>query len=156
MHVEGIICPPGFAGKEKTSIQVENLKTGEKFQLARVRNEETDGLITDHWVFDARVMEWADQVLANVGECDLMVVDELGPLEFERGKGWQHGLLALDNGNFKIGVVVIRPELLEVAKNRWPNAKVVEILAGMDDQTEYQLQELILANRTGTFKTQIQ
>lgn len=148
MSVEGIICPPGFTGADKTSIQVQSIKTGERFQLARVRNEETDGLITDHWIFDAEVMKWGDQVLAKAGECDLLIVDELGPLEFERGEGWQSGLLAVDKGQYEIAVVVIRPELLTLACQRWPSAKVIEIPALLDERSECQLQEMILSSQS--------
>jgi hypothetical protein len=48
-------------------------------------------------------------------------------LEFERGEGWQAGLAAIDAGDYRLGVVVIRPELLDQARQRWPAARVIEI-----------------------------
>jgi nucleoside-triphosphatase len=144
MIVEGMICPPEYSKKEKTSIGIENLKTGEKFILARVRSGETEGLLTDHWIFDPDVMEWGNQVLGEVQPCDLLVVDELGPLEFNRGEGWQNGLHLLDGRKFQIAVVVIRPELITVATTRWPNARVMEIPTGISKVLENTYQQMIL------------
>jgi len=55
------------------------------------------------------------------------VVDELGPLEFEEGRGWLTGLAAVDCGAFTAAVVVVRPRLLAEARRRWPGAEVVEV-----------------------------
>jgi len=143
--IEGVICPAGYAGKEKISIEIENLKTREQNRLARVKNDETDGLCTDHWIFDPVVMEWGNQIFDQTEACDLLVVDELGPLEFKRGEGWQKALMALDKGNFKTAIVVIRPELLEAACSRWPNSKVIEIPSGLTDQAEEKFQIKILS-----------
>ncbi len=51
-------------------------------------------------------------MLESATPCDLLIVDELGPLEFERNEGWPAGLAAIDSAAYKVGVVVIRPELL--------------------------------------------
>lgn len=59
--------------------------------------------------------------------CDLLVIDELGPLEFEQDSGWQAGLQTIDTREFAIGLVVVRPELLAKALMRWPDAYMVEI-----------------------------
>jgi hypothetical protein len=52
-------------------------------------------------------------------------VDELGPLEFRLGKGWQAGLDILDSGQYCLAFTVIRPEFLPLAKQRWPSAKLI-------------------------------
>ena len=61
----------------------------------------------------------------------MLIVDELGVLEFERDQGWVAGLAAIDSGDYRLGVVVIRPELLDQAQRRWPTARVIEI-SGVD------------------------
>ena len=37
---------------------------------------------------DAEVLAWGTRILQQATPCDLLVVDELGPLKFERGEGW--------------------------------------------------------------------
>jgi hypothetical protein len=69
--------------------------------------------------------------LAHSTPCDVLIVDELGVLEFERHQGWLAGLSAIDSGDYQLGLVVIRPELLQQAQQRWSSARVIEI-SGVD------------------------
>ena len=59
-----------------------------------------------------RHLIWGNHVLSNSTPCDLLVVDELGPLEIDRGTGWQAGLAAVDSKEYAVAVVVVRAELL--------------------------------------------
>ncbi|MBA4383846.1 MAG: hypothetical protein C0410_03860 [Anaerolinea sp.] len=134
LQAAGLICPPVYNDQQKNGITIENLKTGECKTLAIARTSETQGLLTERWVFDEDVLAWGNHVLAETEGCDLLLVDELGPLEFNRGLGWQNGLHAIDKGDYKIAVVVIRPVLVETAVKRWPQAKAVEIPSGLTDE----------------------
>mgnify|MGYP000869343980 CR=1 FL=1 len=144
IKIAGLICPPAFHEKEKKAIHIEDLASGVKGILARVRTAETDQLHTDHWVFDPKMMTWGNDVLGAIQSCDLLVIDELGPLEFLRGQGWQNGLKVIENGFFNICVVVIRPELVDEACSRWPSARLLEIPAGLDEKNEAELIKTIL------------
>lgn len=139
LQIAGLICPPVYIGQQKTTITIENLKTQQNRNLATARTSETQGLLTERWVFDEDVLAWGNQVLAETEGCDLLLVDELGPLEFNRGLGWQNGLHAIDKGEYQIAVVVIRPALVETAVKRWPQAQVVEIPSGLTDENMQQL-----------------
>ncbi len=46
---------------------------------------------------------------------DVLVVDELGPLEFTHGRGWANAFGILIAGHYECAIVVIRPELLSQA-----------------------------------------
>ncbi|MHB8088666.1 MAG: nucleoside-triphosphatase [Anaerolineaceae bacterium] len=140
----GMFCPPVFVNQVKTAITIEDLQTHERKTLATKRTTETRGLLTDHWVFDEEVMLWANQSLANANNCDILLIDELGPLEFNRGQGWQNGLLAIENGDYKIAVVIIRPVLVETALKRWPKAKVFELSARLTEvETSNQIEKIL-------------
>jgi nucleoside-triphosphatase THEP1 len=78
-------------------------------------------------VYDQTVLVWVNQVLAAAVPCDMLAVDELGPLEFEFSQGWSAGLTALDSRNYRVGLVTIRPELLSAARSRWHFAGVVDM-----------------------------
>lgn len=126
----GVISPPVYEGQKRVAIEVINLQTDEKKRLA-VRREDhlqtSAGMFTKNWLFDTQVLAWGDQVLQACLPADLLVVDELGELEFERNAGWQAGLLAVDSGQYRVALVVIRSELLGEALIRWPDAYIVEI-----------------------------
>lgn len=134
LTIAGVICPPVFEEQQKTAITIEDLKTHDRKTLAIKRTTETEGLLTERWAFDEEVLTWGNQVLADTAGCDLLLVDELGPLEFNRGQGWQNGLHAIDKGEYQIAVVVIRPALVETAVKRWPQAQIVEIPSGLTDE----------------------
>ena len=126
----GILSHPVFEGDTRTAIEAEDLRTGARRTLARrVAADEatlpTPG--TKHWSFDPAAIDWANSVLEAAPPADLLIVDELGPLEFERNAGWQKGLAAVDSRQYAIALVVVRAELLGEALLRWGEANVVEI-----------------------------
>ncbi|HQA28381.1 MAG TPA: ATP-binding cassette domain-containing protein [Brevefilum fermentans] len=126
LSVAGILSPGIYEGKQKIGIGAKELLSGEERPLARLREDEDAELATPRWAFDADVLEWANQKLASFPVTDLLIIDELGPLEFLRGEGLTQGLSRIDAGNYRLACVVIRSSLLPKALQRWPNALVVE------------------------------
>ena len=51
---------------------------------------------------------------------DLLVIDEIGPLELLHGEGWTAALPLLNSPVYRVGLVVIRPELVETACRQLP------------------------------------
>lgn len=127
IDVAGVISPAEFDGDKKVGIGVIDLRSGERHLLAVLRTAGDAGIGTIRWNFDREILKWGNQVLASAVPCDLLIVDELGPLEFERGEGWLAGLSVLDSRDYQAGLVVIRPELLDQALQRWPAAAVLNI-----------------------------
>jgi nucleoside-triphosphatase THEP1 len=129
-QVSGVLSPPVFEGSRRTAIQVEDLHSGEVRQLATRRDENASGGALQHtrnWDFDPEVLAWGNQVLQASTPAQLLVVDELGTLEFEREQGWLAGLDAIDSRAYQVALVVIRSELLGDALVRWQDAHIVEI-----------------------------
>lgn len=126
--VAGVVSPAVYDAGEKTGIEVLDLRSGESRQFAR-RPAESDGSGTVHpsWIFNQIALAWGNQVLKTVIPCDMLIVDELGPLEFETGVGWSAGMQAVDSRSYQVGLVTIRPELLKAARQRWPFAGVVDV-----------------------------
>ena len=125
--VAGILSLPVEEAGEKIAIDGIDLRNGRTRRLA-IRNSGASGQwITRQWQFDAEAMQWADRVLEVSTPCDLLIIDELGVLEFERDQGWLAGLKAIDNCRYRVAIVVIRPELLEKAQKRWASAEVINI-----------------------------
>ena len=57
-------------------------------------------------------------MLCSATPCGLLVIDELGPLEVEKGKGWSSAFGILAKAEFALGLVVVRPELVERVRLR--------------------------------------
>ena len=146
LDVAGVLSSPVFSGNTKTGIQIENLRTGEHRLLALQRVEDSKATSTRRWTFDDEVLKWGNTILAECLPCQLLVVDELGTLEFERGMGLLNGITALKSGRFMSAVVVIRPELLELAKLRFETTNVVDIPSDLNEVLENDLITNILSN----------
>jgi nucleoside-triphosphatase len=141
LTVAGAICPPVYEGKTKTGIDVMILKSGEKRQLAQLNSGKSEGLNTRKWQFDEAVTEWGNQELAKATPCDILIVDELGPLEFERGLGFINGFTAINSRDYTAALVVIRPSLLSSAIKRWPDANTISV----ESETRESLVEQVFA-----------
>ena len=82
-------------------------------------------LSTPRWQFIPETVSWSNDLLREIGRCDLLIIDELGPLEFLRGEGLMAGMRLVDNGNYRVACVVVRSSLVPKALQRWPEASVV-------------------------------
>jgi nucleoside-triphosphatase len=81
-----------------------------------------EGVVQGRFRFDPETLAWGNDVLSRVLACDLLVVDELGPLEIERGGGWVRAFDVLRDASFRLAVVVVRPELVVHAQLRLPTS----------------------------------
>lgn len=121
----GIVSQAVYEGSQRIAIDAEDLRTGETRRLAIRSDQPTPG--AKHWRFDEAVIAWGNQVFQASVPGDLLVVDELGALEFEQGAGWQAALRAIDTHQYAIGVVVVRAEMIGNGLMRWPDANLIEI-----------------------------
>jgi nucleoside-triphosphatase THEP1 len=133
----GLLSPPVYAGDRKIGIDLLDLETQERRRLAWLRTSQEPtpaGPATIDWQFDPQVLAWGDNRLRQTDANqkalqNLLILDELGPLEFVRGQGWQSGLRMIDGRGFWLACVVVRPALLPVALARWPWGKTRRVSA---------------------------
>lgn len=112
----GVTSPGVFENGSKTGILVEDVRRSERRPLAALEGRGTFDLPVGKWFFDRDVMDWGDQVIASSSPCDLLIVDELGPLELLQRGGWQSALEVLRGDGYRLALVVIRPELQTLAQ----------------------------------------
>jgi nucleoside-triphosphatase THEP1 len=77
----------------------------------------TSDSLTPGWEFESEVFAWANKALSRATPCDLLIVDEVGPLELLGGRGWAKALGVLRAREFRAALVVCRPGLLEELAN---------------------------------------
>jgi nucleoside-triphosphatase THEP1 len=127
--IAGILSPAVWEASEKIAIEAIDLGSGEVRRLANRYTQADNNLgpKTKRWQFNADTLAWCNQVFDGIGSCDLLIVDELGPLEFERGEGMLAAFDVLEAGNYRLALVVVRPSLLAQAMQRWPAAIMMNI-----------------------------
>lgn len=124
---KGVVSPGRFENQRKAGIDIVDLATGERRRLASTRSPDSTGLLTDDWCFETRNLDWANRILRQIDDVPLVILDELGPLEFTRGQGLVEGLGLLDRRSTGTTVVVIRPKYLHQALARWPESTVIDM-----------------------------
>jgi hypothetical protein len=127
VRLGGVASPGVFEGEEKTAIDLLNIQTGERRRLADPLGEEKPAIATQRWAFNSDVVIWGNQILKEAVPCDLLVIDELGPLEFYRGEGWISSFEVVASGDFGSALLVIRPSLLDEALGRWNVERIIRI-----------------------------
>lgn len=127
LEVGGVLSRPVFTQDRKVGIDLLDLQTGEGRRLANLRTPQSKGLMTKLWQIDPHTLSWANRVLRDLPNCDIVVIDELGPLEFTRDEGLLEGMHIVDEKRFPEMYVVVRPELLSQALQRWPWAEVLDL-----------------------------
>jgi nucleoside-triphosphatase THEP1 len=86
--------------------------------------------------FDPETLAWGNDVLARAVPCHLLVVDELGPLEIERGQGWPKAFDVLRGTDFALAVAVVRPELSAQAQRKLPVGATIVLIVTVDNRDE--------------------
>jgi nucleoside-triphosphatase len=133
IHVTGLVSPIVLDAGHKVGIDLMEVSTGECRRLALHRQDlgqkfsNDPGTSTMNWTFDPAVFAWGNQILVNLGACELLVLDELGPLELSENKGLIAGLKCIDDRRYQTACVVIRPSLLSTALERWPWGKILRV-----------------------------
>lgn len=125
--VRGIISQAEFKGEKKTRIWALGLPSLERRLLAE---KEGKGLAIPQlspWVFKENTINWVNSQLKMAIPCQVLIVDELGPLEFKFHRGFQEAFSAIDSEDFHLALVVVRSELLNLSLERWPQAKILNI-----------------------------
>ena len=125
--VAGLLSPAWMKNGHKIGILAEDLHSGEQHPIAYATPHPQADFQIGQWHFDERVLQWGNQVIENSVPCDLLIVDELGPLEFETGGGLTAAFTVIAAGNYRVGCVVVRLSLLAQAHARWPWAHVLPI-----------------------------
>jgi len=127
LRIGGLLSPAVFEGSVKTGIDLTDLSSGATRRLAHRRTTPQPDAPTRRWQFEAETVRWANEVLSEITDCDLLLLDELGPLELVHGKGFTAGLEVLNRQPYRIGLTVIRPSLLVEAQRRWQVDDLIDL-----------------------------
>jgi nucleoside-triphosphatase THEP1 len=119
LWVAGVLTPSCLVDGRKVSLDVEDVRTTLRRPLAEACAEPQQssagsigGPATESWRFYADGLAWGTEVLQHATPCDVLIIDELGPLELVRDQGWMIGLDVLRGGRYRLALVAVRPSLL--------------------------------------------
>lgn len=120
LSAAGLLSPPIFTQGQKTGIALLDIATGERRLLAQRAAEGESGTAGTGWRFDAATLAWGNDILASLPPADLVLIDEMGPLEFDGKMGFLAAFSTIDARRYRLALVTVRPGLLDTALARWP------------------------------------
>ncbi|MGZ6346570.1 MAG: nucleoside-triphosphatase [Anaerolineales bacterium] len=123
----GLVSPAVFKDNLKVGIDLLNLVSDEQRHLALQRSENPGDHFPAHWSLNPEVLEWGNGILGQLTSCNLLILDELGPLELDRGGGLTNGIELVARRGYRLACVVIRPSLVGTAWTLWPWAEIYHI-----------------------------
>lgn len=137
-RVHGILSLGVFEEGSKIGFSTLDLRTGESRPLAWLKRHSPDDLFFGEWYFNRETIAWGNDALRASLPCELLVMDELGPLEFMLHAGWQAAFEILGAAAYRAGLVVVRPELEAAARQALPITHSLFLQEGDDLQKRAQ------------------
>jgi nucleoside-triphosphatase len=121
IFISGIRSELEIVNDQRKAINSFDIMTGEMMNLAIYSPGWDKDKPERKWKFNKDAMKWGNNVLRRSLPTDLLVIDEIGFLELEKGEGWNECFNLLESDQFKLALVVIRSELLTLMKKRYEN-----------------------------------
>jgi nucleoside-triphosphatase THEP1 len=111
LSVGGIIAHGFWNNNERTGFELENIQTGEKIILCQT-NPAKGWAKFRRFYFNPEGFDFGNKVLdpANLDKTEIIVIDEVGPLELE-DKGWAQAIKSLLKTTGKPVIFVVRESL---------------------------------------------
>ena len=128
--VKGVISPGLYQDNRKTGILTQDIVTQESRQIARYAPGWDKDNPNREWEFNQNAIQWANERLASTVPTDCLIIDEIGYLELEENSGWTAAVKNIDEGFFNYAIVVIRPDLIKQAQQRWGATRIFIVNEG--------------------------
>ena len=112
--IKGIMTPGRYDESGlRTGFYLQNVATGERTLLGSGLEDELHGTRIGFWTLNDQIVELGNAILATAFPTDILIIDEIGPLELSRSQGWSEAVPLLRRGQFGQAYVVVRPECLD-------------------------------------------
>lgn len=135
LRVIGLVTEARRLSSGRIVQTVLNLRTGERRRLADyVGVDEGEPIGSGvagrfSWTFVGESVRWGrhelDRCLSR--ESDLLIIDQIGPLELLAGSGWANGVQVLAGARFGLAVVVVNPLVAAQLRGLLAGADLLEL-----------------------------
>jgi len=144
----GVISRAVFDGEDRVAIIMVDVATNAERTLA-LADDEPGELRWGRYRFVPATLEWGSDLLTGAAPCDLLIIDELGPLELVLGQGLVAALDVLYEGAFSLALVVVRPELLDTVRGRLRKAETIVVEVDLENRDQLPRQIVSFLKESG-------
>jgi len=114
-------------------LAVLEIATG-KFYSLTLPFEGSGGIKLPHFRMDPTAMARSMRALESSFPTQVLILDELGPLELLRGKGWVNVLRLLGGGKYWMAFIVVRPALIINAVMQLPTTTYTVVRVTLENR----------------------
>ncbi|KPJ80693.1 MAG: hypothetical protein AMS17_20195 [Spirochaetes bacterium DG_61] len=132
----GIVCLALYdSDKRKRGFMAEDVRTGRQWVLG-TREKKLFGPVYGPYTFSRSGLHRAGRILKRAPKkgCDLLVLDEVGPLEMQRGEGFRSALDRLTSQKYVNLLIVVRPSLIEKVKTLFEDRNVTVVTVNIKNR----------------------
>jgi nucleoside-triphosphatase len=126
LSVRGVTTMRRLVGGTLAGLDVADLGSGDRRHLAEIAPFR-GAVRLGAFHFHPEALLWGAQVLERSGTCDLLIADEVGPLELDTDAGWTGVFHVLRSGRFQLALVVVRPALVARLHKRLAGLRVEDL-----------------------------
>jgi nucleoside-triphosphatase THEP1 len=130
----GLVSPAVIEGDVKVGIDLVDIKSGSRQRLAGRRGRSSPGQSTLNWDFNNEALTWGNSILGQLETCQLLILDEIGPLELLHGAGLINAIGLISARGYGLACVVVRPALTKIATGLWPWGIVSRVRTNIPDE----------------------
>jgi nucleoside-triphosphatase THEP1 len=127
LDVKGLVSIPVYEQESKIGINLQDLESGLFKPLGFKGSINDRSVPVGNWQLDKETIKWGNTILENIHSCQILIIDELGPLEFDENSGLNKSFETLEICQYDLAFVVIRPSLIPLAQIKWPSAEVLYV-----------------------------
>lgn len=127
LGVQGVVSPAVYRDGSKVAIDLLDLVSGQRRRLGVPLLGRAAGIPVGEWDLDPTVLAWGNACLQAVTATPILVIDELGPLEFDQQLGLTTAFKLVEDRQHALTCVTVRPGLLKKAQERWQWGEVITI-----------------------------
>lgn len=145
LTISGFTAPGVHEKGRRIGYDLEDIGTGQQMQF--IRDVQSKGTFRHgKYFFNESGLEFGKELLSNTNteEADLIVIDEVGPVEM-KGKGWAEDIERLLSQVYVPQLWVVRNSLLKKAMRQWHTGDIMmlEIDHEMLDETVKEIKEFL-------------
>jgi len=141
LDIQGLISPGIYRNGKRICITVKDISSSKSKRLAVWSPGWDPEYPEREWKMQGEAIIWGNNIISHFSSCDVIIFDEIGYLELEKGTGWSEVFKVLKKGNYTCAFIVVRPSLLKLALAQWPQSNIIRVKNG--DDMEKPLQDIV-------------
>lgn len=128
VDINGFLSPGVITSGEKSAVMVEDVILQKRTMLARkISTHHHADFVFGQWCFYNAGFSFGKEILNRIEACDVLMIDEIGPLEFEHQTGWHNCFERLHTIRYQLAIITMRKIYVERITSQFPDTSLINL-----------------------------